>query len=87
MSSHNTENETSNQIAPSIYCRLLFRSPLEPQFSRPSATQIVTFRVSPNPNDKHNPNHNSPTSWRAHQVPSAISVAKAATQWMVWMGT
>ena len=76
MSSHNTENETSNQIAPSIYCLLLFRSPPEPQVSRPSAPLIVTFRVSPNPNP------NQDTISRAHYMLSATSVAEDVTWWL-----
>ena len=50
MSSHNTENETSNHIAPSIYCLLLFRSPQNLKFPDLLPRRIVTFRVSPNPN-------------------------------------
>ena len=50
MSSHNTENERSNRtaIASIVYC--FFALPKEPQVSRSSAPQFVTFRVSPNPN-------------------------------------
>ena len=44
-----------------------FSLSLEPQVSLPSAPQIVTFRVSPNPNYV--------TMWRAHYVLFATSVA------------
>ena len=83
MSSHNMENETSNQIAPSIYCLLLFRSPQNLKFPDLLPRRIVTFRVSPNPN----PNPNHATLWRAHYVLLVTLVAKVATWRLVWTGT
>ena len=50
-----------------------FSSSTEPQVSRPSAQQIVTFRVSTNPNPIHD------TTSCAHKVLSATLVAKDAT--------
>ena len=80
MSSHNTENETSNRTASAsiVYCFFALLQNLKSP--KPSAPQIVMSRVSSNPNP--NPNPNLDTMSCAHQVLLATTVARVVTWWL-----
>ena len=82
MSSHNTENETSNRTASAsiVYC--VFALPQNLKFPDFLPRRIVTFRVSPKPNPNPNPNPNLDTRSGAHYVLSATSVAEDVTWWL-----